>query len=193
MLCYRSSVTGHPETSGDGRRVARPRAAVSITSSWDSRSAIRSSGAPRAFDQSELHQGSYPIVQTDLLRDPAFFDSKYGRAGEPHLSAGRSRQRSRQEVTESRTRMRTATFPAADHIVAFGDQISRAPEIEVRESIAKVGHERLDVSPAAARLMQRVLQEHVGSRELVDDVEIAGFSPEIREPAAHDCLVVLLF
>ena len=41
--------------------------------------------------------------------------------------------------------------------------------------------------------MQRILQEHVRSGELVNDVEIAGFTPEVRESAAYDGLVVFLF
>jgi hypothetical protein len=43
---------------------------------------------------------------------------------------------------------------------------------------------------AAAWRMQRVLQEHVGGSQLVDDSEIAGRTPEIREPAADDGLIV---
>ena len=43
------------------------------------------------------------------------------------------------------------------------------------------------------RRMQRILQEHVGSGELVNDAEIAGFTPEIREPAAYRGLGVFLF
>jgi len=43
---------------------------------------------------------------------------------------------------------------------------------------------------AATRRMQRILQAHIESGELVDDVEIAGFTPELREPAAYNGLVV---
>jgi hypothetical protein len=55
------------------------------------------------------------------------------------------------------------------------------------------GHERFDILTAASRRMQRILQEHVGSGELVDNAEIAGFAPEFCEPAAHDSLVFLYF
>jgi hypothetical protein len=37
------------------------------------------------------------------------------------------------------------------------------------------------------------LQEHGGSGELVNDSEIAGFTPEVRKPAAYDGLVVFFF
>src|SRR5207245_4637250 len=84
-----------------------------------------------------------------------------------------------------------AAFPAADHVVALGDEVRSAPKVEVRECFTEPSHESLDICVAATRRMQRILQEHVVSGELVDDVEIAGFAPELREPAAYDGLVVL--
>src|ERR1700674_4099259 len=87
--------------------------------------------------------------------------------------------------------MRAATFPAANNVVALGDQVGGAPEIEVRKCFAEIGHERLDVLTAAARLVQRILQKHVRRGEFIDDAEIAGLAPEIGEPTAHDCLVVI--
>jgi hypothetical protein len=41
--------------------------------------------------------------------------------------------------------------------------------------------------------MQRILQEHVGGGKFVNDVEIAGLTPEIPKLAAYDSLVVFLF
>ena len=35
-----------------------------------------------------------------------------------------------------------------------------------------IGHERLDVFVTAAWLVQRILQEHVGSRQFIDDVQL---------------------
>ena len=98
-----------------------------------------------------------------------------------------------QEVAEGRTGVRTAAFPLADDIVAFCDQIRRAPEVEIGECSAEIGHERLDVVTAAARLVQGILQEHVGRGELIDDGEIAGLAPEFGEPPADNGLVVLCF
>ena len=46
--------------------------------------------------------------------------------------------------------MRSATFPAADHVVALGDEVGSTREAEVRKGFAKLGHERLDVVVAAA-------------------------------------------
>src|SRR6266536_3117082 len=82
-------------------------------------------------------------------------------------------------------------FPLADDIVAFCDQISRAPEAEIGECSAEIGHECLDVVTAAARLVQGILHEHVGRGELIDDAEIAGLAPELGEPSADNGLVVL--
>jgi len=71
-----------------------------------------------------------------------------------HLPACRCRQRSDDEIIESRTRVCAAAFPAADHIVALGNEISSAPEIKVWKRLTEPEHERLDVRPAATQLMQ---------------------------------------
>src|ERR1700730_11585180 len=108
-----------------------------------------------------------------------------------HCPAGRSRQRSYEKITERRTGVRTTAFPTADHIIALGNKIGGAPEIEVRKRFAEIGHERLDVSMALTRRVQRILQKHVGSGELVNDAQVASLTPEIRKPTAYDGLVVL--
>ena len=59
--------------------------------------------------------------------------AKHGRAGEAHLAAGRRRQRADEEVVEGRAGVRAAAFPPADDIVALGDEVGRAAEVEVRE------------------------------------------------------------
>src|SRR5215470_11465123 len=110
-----------------------------------------------------------------------------------HLPTGRGRQRAYQEVAEGRTGVRTAAFPLADDIVAFRDQIRRAPEVEIGECSAEIGHECLDVVTAAPWLVQGILQEHVGRGELIDDAEIAGLAPELGEPLTDNSLVVLCF
>src|SRR5580692_10417796 len=110
-----------------------------------------------------------------------------------HLPAGRCRQRSDEKITESRAGVRAAAFPSADHVVALGNEISRAPEIEVRKRFPEVSHESLDIRVTLPWRMQRILQEHVGSGELVNDSEIACLPPEIREPTADDDLVVFFF
>src|SRR5258706_14546559 len=89
--------------------------------------------------------------------------------------------------------MCAATLPAADYIVPLGDEISGAPEVEIGERFAEIGHECLDGLAATARVVQRVLKKHVRSGKLVDDVEVAGLAPEIGEPTAHDGLVVIFF
>ena len=79
-------------------------------------------------DEPQLKIGGHAIVQTDLLRDLAVLDPKHRRSGESHLPAGRRRQRPHEEVAEGRAGVRAAAFPAADHVVALGDEVRRAPE-----------------------------------------------------------------
>jgi len=46
---------------------------------------------------------------------------------------------------------------------------------------------------APARLVQRILQQHVRRRYVVDDTEIDVLAPEIGEPPNDDSLVIFLF
>jgi hypothetical protein len=87
--------------------------------------------------------------------------------------------------------VRAAALPLADHVVALGDEVGRAAELEIRKRLAEVAHEVLHVLPATARRMQGVLQQDVGGGELVDDLGIPGIAPELGEPASDDGLVVL--
>src|SRR5689334_24147588 len=87
--------------------------------------------------------------------------------------------------------MRSASGPPADDIVAFGNQVGCTPEVEIRERLSEVGHERLDVIATAAGFVQRILQQHVGRGQFIDDAEIAGLAPEMREPPTDDGLVVI--
>jgi hypothetical protein len=89
-------------------------------------------------------------------------------------------------------RLRTTAFPPANYIIALGNELGRAPEIEVRKRLSEFGHKRLEVGRALTRRMQRILQEHVGSGELVNDAAVAGLTPEVRKPAAYDDLIVFL-
>ncbi len=89
--------------------------------------------------------------------------------------------------------MRAAAFPAANDVVPFRDEIRSTPEIQIRERSAEVRHERFDVLAATARLMQGILQQHVGRRELIDNAQSAGLTPEVGKPTANDRLVVALF
>ena len=91
-------------------------------------------GVTRPSEQAELRQRGHAIVKTDLRDDLAVLEPEHGRSGEPHLAAGGCRQRSHQEVAEGRPGVRAAAFPAADDIVALGDQIRRTPEIQIRNA-----------------------------------------------------------
>src|SRR5215472_14769842 len=57
-----------------------------------------------------------------------------------------------------------------------------------RKSVMKA----LMSSRPLARLMQRVYQQHVRRRNLVDHTQIAGRAPKIGEPTADNSLVVIL-
>jgi hypothetical protein len=55
-----------------------------------------------------------------------------------------------QKFVEGRNRMGAASFLLTEEVVALGDRICRAPEIEIGECYADIGHERPDVAPATA-------------------------------------------
>src|SRR6201992_1300693 len=86
----------------------------------------------------------------------------------------------------------TPPSPLTNDVVAFGDQICRAKEIEIGECGAEIGHERLDVVATAAGFMQRVLEQHVRRGDLIDDSEIDALAPEFGKPATDNSLVVFL-
>src|ERR1700750_560991 len=87
--------------------------------------------------------------------------------------------------------MCAAAAPAANYIVSLGDKICGAPEVEVWERFAEIGHECLNVLAATPRFVQRVLKKHVGRSKFIDDVEIVCLAPEIGEPTPHDGFVVI--
>ena len=86
----------------------------------------RSSGA----DQTELGEGGDAVVETFFLGDPAVLQAQHRRAGEVHPAAGGGGEVAGQEVTERRPGVSAAAFPATDDMVAFRDQVRRAPEVE---------------------------------------------------------------
>src|SRR5258708_27388754 len=144
----------------------------------------------RGADETELLQGGDPIVQADFLKDFSVLEFQDGRAGECHLATGIGRQRAHQEVAECGSGMGAAAFPAADDVIAFRDKIRCAPEAQIRESLSEIGHERLDVFPSPARCVERILQQHVGRSDFIDNSEVASLAPEIREPPADNSLVI---
>jgi len=87
--------------------------------------------------------------------------------------------------------MGTSAFPLSDDIVILGDQVRRTSEIEVRERRAEIGHERPDIVAATTWLVQRVFEQHIRRRNLVDDREIDLLAPELGEPAADNGLVIV--
>src|SRR5258708_22036225 len=104
--------------------------------------------------EAELLGGVHSIIQTDLLHDLAVLNPKHRRPGESHRSAGCRWQRPDEEVAEGRAGVRAATFPATNHIVALGDEVRSAPEVEVRERFTQPGPKCLDIRMAATRRTQ---------------------------------------
>ncbi|HLZ59655.1 MAG TPA: hypothetical protein VKR06_22120 [Ktedonosporobacter sp.] len=88
--------------------------------------------------EAKLLEGGHAIVQTNFLYDLAVFNPKHRCAGESHLSASGGFQRSNEEVVEGRTGVRAAAFPATNHILTLGNQVSRAPEVEVRKRFTRI-------------------------------------------------------
>ncbi len=86
--------------------------------------------------------------------------------------------------------MGSPAFPSADDVIAFRYQIRSAPEVEIGERLPEARHKRLDVFPAMARLVERILQEHVGCSEFIDNSKVASPAPKIREPPANNSLVI---
>src|SRR5262249_23194846 len=76
-------------------------------------------------------------------------------------------------------------------VITLGDQVGRAPEVEVRERRTEPLHEIAHILATTARRMQRILEQHVGGGEFIDDLGIPGISPEPLEPTADNSLVVL--
>src|SRR6516162_10264684 len=130
------------------------------------------------LDQLKLGQRGHAIVEANLLNDLAADYLQHRRAREVHLPAGRSRHAADQEVIEGRTCMGATTFPLTDDIVALGDKIRSAPEVEIGECGPEIGHERLDVVAATSGFMQRVFEQHVWRGDLVNDSEIDALAPE---------------
>src|SRR5215469_14533961 len=143
-------------------------------------------------EQPELRQGGDSVIQADLLDDLAVLEFEDGDAGEVHLPARVGGEAASKEVLESGTGVAAAALPLADNVIAFSDEVGRAPELQVGERSAEIGHEGLDIFAAFAGLMQRVFQQHVRRRNLLDHPQIAGFTPKFSEPAADDSLVVIL-
>src|SRR5215469_10076942 len=109
-----------------------------------------SSGA----EEPELGQGGDTVVQADLLNDLAVLEFEDGDSGEVHLPARAGGQTAGEEVPEGRARVGAAAFPLADDVIAFGDEVSRAPELQVGERSTEIGHKSLDVFAAFPGLMQ---------------------------------------
>ena len=147
---------------------------------------LRSSG----FDEPKLGQCSHAVVETDLLGDLPVDHLQYRGAGEVHLAAGRGRQATDQEVVERRTLMGTATFPLTNDVVALGDQVCGAPEIEVGECCAKVFMNAFMSSRPRRGSCSEYFSSMSGAAISSIDREIDVLAPEVGKPAADNGLVI---
>jgi hypothetical protein len=83
----------------------------------------------------------------------------------------------------------SSTLPTADHVLALGYEVGRAPEIDVRKTLSESHHEVAYILPTASGRMQRILKQHVGCREFIDDLGIPGVTSEPLEPTADVALL----
>src|ERR1700681_3653491 len=84
------------------------------------RSQTALSGDP---DQTQLLQGGDAVVEPDFLKNLAVLQLENGHTGESHRTPGIRGQRARQKISKRGSCMRSATLPAADHIVALRNEI----------------------------------------------------------------------
>ena len=89
----------------------------------------------------------------------------------------------------SRSGMCAACLPTDDDDGAVGNEGTELAELEVGEGCAEPGHEDLYGRTPASGIVHRVLQEHVGCGQLVDDGGIVGSAPERGEPPSDDRFV----
>src|ERR1700722_943979 len=105
-------------------------------------------------EQAQLGQSGNSVIEAALLEDPAILNLEDCGSREAHLPARTGGQATNQEVVESGACVGSAALPLADDIVAFSDEVRRAPEVEVRKGRTEIGHESLNVRAAFPRLMQ---------------------------------------
>jgi hypothetical protein len=84
-----------------------------------------------------------------------------------------------------------APFPLPDDVVAFGDEVGGAPELEVGERRPEVLGEFPDLVSTAQRSVERVFEADVRRGDLIDHGWVEVLSPELGEPAADDGLVLV--
>jgi len=89
------------------------------------------------FQDTKLHERGDPVVESDF-RDLAVLDTEDGRTREVHLPTGCRRQLASEKIAERRSGVGPATFPSTDDMIALGDEIGSAPELEVRKRGAEV-------------------------------------------------------
>jgi hypothetical protein len=81
-----------------------------------------------------------------------------------------------------------APFPLTDNIVARGDQVRRAPEIQIGERSAEISHERLDVVTTAAGSCSEYLSNM--SDAAISSTTARLLASEFGKPAGNDRLVI---
>src|ERR1700687_153744 len=109
-----------------------------------------------------------------------------------HTASTRSgRNRTDTEITKGLTRMSTDTLPSAHDEIAFCDEFTYSPEVEIGKGIAKLRHKLQDSGASFLRLMHRVMDEYVGRCEFVYDSWVPRIPPKFPEPTRYGILILL--
>ena len=107
----------------DGRKglVARPAQAVSSSA-----------------QNAKLRESCHSIVQADFFGDFTVFNAQHRCSSEPHFFPGSCWKRTHKKIIEGRTHVCTAAFPTSNNVITLSDQVSRPPEIKVRETLHEI-------------------------------------------------------
>ena len=75
--------------------------------------------------------------------------------------------------------MSTATLPSTHDEIAFCDEFTYSPEVEIGKGIAKLSHKLQDRGAPFLRLMHRVVDQYVGRCEFIYDSWVSRDFPRI--------------
>src|SRR5262249_533997 len=90
----------------------------------------RTAGSSVFGNQAELLQHGKSVIDAELLGDQATVHAQHGGSSEAHLLARALWEGTDGQIAEGFPGVRAAAFPLPDHILALGDEIGGAPEIQ---------------------------------------------------------------
>src|ERR1700722_427146 len=155
---------------------------------------LRISGRPNGkSDETELTRSGHPVGQFDFFDNFSVLEPHAAHTGEPHRPARCIGKSAHDEIIKSRPRVCAFAHPPAHDHIAFGDEIGRAFNVEIRKRFPKVRHECLERLKTNSRRVQRMVEKDVARGEFIDDGGIVVFTPEVREPPIDDRFILPLF